>query len=43
MAHGSSQEDALKNVQDAIEAWIDVARENGDQIPEPKGYRLMLA
>lgn len=43
MAHGSSQEQALKNVQDAITAWIDVAQENGDSIPEPKGYRLMLA
>ncbi|RMG28204.1 MAG: type II toxin-antitoxin system HicB family antitoxin [Methanobacteriota archaeon] len=43
MAHGKTQELALKNVQDAIQLWIDTAREFGDPIPEPKGRRLMLA
>jgi len=43
MAHGDSQEIALKNVKDAISLWIDTAREFGDPIPEPKGRRLMLA
>ena len=43
MAHGKTQEEALKNVQEAIELWIDTAREFGDTIPEPKGRRLMLA
>ena len=33
MAHGDSQADALKNVNDAMELWIDTAREFGDAIP----------
>jgi predicted RNase H-like HicB family nuclease len=43
MAHGSTQEDALRNAQDAVQLWIDTAREFGDEVPEPKGRRLMLA
>ena len=43
MAHGQTQEAALIHVNEAIELWIDTAREFGDPIPEPKGERLMLA
>ena len=43
MAHGTNQEDALKNVQEAIQLWIDTAKEFGDPIPKPKGRRLLLA
>ena len=43
MAHGDSQEAALKNINDAMRLWIDTAREFGDAIPEPKGARLMYA
>jgi predicted RNase H-like HicB family nuclease len=43
MAHGDSQENALKNINQAIELWIDTAKEFGDPIPEPKGRRLMFA
>ena len=43
MAHGKTPEKALKNVNEAIELWIDTAKEFGDRIPEPKGRRLMLA
>ena len=43
MAHGDSQADALKNVNEAIQLWIDTAREFGDAIPQPKGKRLMYA
>ncbi len=42
-AHGQTQEEALRNVKDAVELWIETAREFGDPIPEPKGERLMLA
>ncbi len=42
-AHGDTQEDALKNINQAMELWIDTAKEAGDPIPEPKGERLMLA
>jgi predicted RNase H-like HicB family nuclease len=43
MAHGDTQEAALANIQEAIQLWIDTAREFGDPVPEPKGRRLMLA
>ena len=41
MAHGDSQEAALEHVNEAMQLWIDTAREFGDPIPEPKGERLM--
>ena len=43
MAHGGKQEEALQHVNQAIQLWIETAREFGDPIPEPKGERLMLA
>ena len=43
MAHGDTQEAALKNANEAIGLCIDTAKEFGDPIPEPKGQRLMLA
>jgi predicted RNase H-like HicB family nuclease len=43
MAHGSTQEAALANANEAIQLWIDTAREFGGPVPEPKGERLMLA
>lgn len=43
MAHGDTQEAALKNAHEAIQLWIDTAKEFGDSVPEPKGRRLMLA
>jgi len=43
MAHGSTPDEALANVKDAIELWISTAKEFGDPIPEPKGRRLMYA
>ena len=43
MAHGDTQELALQNANEAIQLWIDTAREFGDPVPEPKGQRLMLA
>ncbi|HEV7515492.1 MAG TPA: type II toxin-antitoxin system HicB family antitoxin [Thermoanaerobaculia bacterium] len=43
MAHGATPERALGEAQEAIQLWIDTAREFGDPIPEPKGRRLMLA
>ena len=43
IAHGDSYESALANAKDAIQLWIDTAREFGDPVPEPKGRRLMYA
>ena len=42
-AHGDTQEMALAEVKQAMDLWIDTAREFGDPVPEPKGERLMLA
>ncbi|RZD16003.1 MAG: type II toxin-antitoxin system HicB family antitoxin [Candidatus Acididesulfobacter guangdongensis] len=43
VAHGKTYNDALDNVNKAIELWINTAKEFDDPIPEPKGYRLMYA
>ena len=43
MVHGTSQEEALANAKEAIELWLDTAKEFGDPIPEPKGRRLIYA
>ena len=42
-AHGKTYNEALDNVNEAIELWINTAKEFGDPIPEPKGSRLMYA
>lgn len=42
-AHGDSQEEALRNAQEAISLWIETAQEFGDPIPEPIGRRLVFA
>ena len=43
MAHGSTPAAALKQAGQAINLWIDTAREFGRPIPQPKGKRLMFA
>lgn len=35
ITHGDTQESALANATDAIQLWIDTAKEFGDPIPEP--------
>lgn len=42
-AHGDTADDALANCQEAIELWLQTAREFGRSIPKPKGRRLQLA
>ena len=41
--HGDTYEKALEHIGQAIDLWLETAREFGDPIPEPKGERLMLA
>ena len=43
MARGDTHEAALEHVGQAVELWLETAREFGDPIPEPKSERLMLA
>jgi predicted RNase H-like HicB family nuclease len=42
-AHGTTRDAALTNVNEAIQLWLDTAREFGRPVPEPKGARLMFA
>jgi predicted RNase H-like HicB family nuclease len=35
-AHGQSPEQAVAELQVAMELWLEVAREHGDPIPEPR-------
>ncbi len=39
-AHGDSPAAALSSCQEAIDLWLDTARELGRPIPDPKGRRL---
>ena len=43
MAHGNTYDNALKNAKDAMQLWIDTAKEFSDPVPEPKGERLVFA
>lgn len=36
--HGSTRAEAVANVEEAIEGWLEVARKRGMEIPEPR-YR----
>ena len=43
MANADSQDDALQNVNDAMQLWIGTARDLRGPTPQPKGERLILA
>jgi predicted RNase H-like HicB family nuclease len=43
MAHGSTQESALRNAQQAMELWLETAWEFGRTVPEPRGRRPIFA
>ena len=42
MAHGSTRQKAIENAETAIEFWIQTAKEDGLDIPRPRG-RLVYA
>lgn len=42
IAHGDTQDEALREINAAAEEWLQVAKEKGWQIPEPKG-KLIFA
>lgn len=42
MAHGDTQQSALDHVQQAMDLWIDTARDLGRPVPEP-GNRPLTA
>lgn len=41
--HGATRTDALRNAEEAIELWVETAREFGDPIPEPTARNLKVA
>lgn len=43
MAHGDTYDTALANIKDAMNLWINTAKEFNDPIPVPKGRRLAFA
>lgn len=42
IAHGDTQDEALREVNVVAEEWLSIAKEQGWEIPQPKG-RLMYA
>jgi predicted RNase H-like HicB family nuclease len=42
LAYGATGQDAIRNAEDAIRFWIKTAREDGLDIPQPRG-RLVYA
>lgn len=42
MAHGATRQEAIKNAEEAIQFWIQTAKEDGLEIPPPRG-RLVFA
>ncbi|HAH09450.1 MAG TPA: HicB family protein [Alphaproteobacteria bacterium] len=43
MSDGATPDDALRNVEDAIEVWIDTAREMGRDVPLPTRRAVISA
>jgi predicted RNase H-like HicB family nuclease len=43
MAHGDSYEAALASAKEAIDFWLETAREIGRPVPQSKGRRLTYA
>jgi antitoxin HicB len=39
MSEGRTEKEALKNLDDAMKGWLEVAIEDGEAIPEPLGSR----
>ena len=42
MADGRTRQEAIENAEKIISEWIEIAKEDGEDIPVPKG-RLMYA
>lgn len=42
-AHGDTPNEAVASVQEAMEGWLEVAREDGLPIPEPRDYQIKRA
>jgi predicted RNase H-like HicB family nuclease len=43
VAHGSTEAEAIEQVNQAMQLWLEVARRAGDPIPEPRHGRRLQA
>jgi len=39
MAHGESREEALRRAREAVDFWIETARDDGRRVPAPRSER----
>ena len=42
-AHGDTPNEAVASVQEAMEGWLEVAREDGLPIPKPRDHQIKRA
>ena len=42
-AFGETEEDALREVKIAMDLWLEVARKEGLEIPQPRGKEILKA
>lgn len=43
IAHGNTDTEALRHINDAIRLWLDTARKYGDPVPEPTRHQENIA
>ncbi len=41
-AWGATPEEAIREIQDAIDAWLEACRQSGDPIPEPTAKAMSV-
>jgi predicted RNase H-like HicB family nuclease len=41
MAHGKTRQEAVKMAEEAIELWIETAKEDGVAVPKPKSFAAL--
>ena len=41
MAHGKTRQEVLKMAEEAIELWLETAREDGVPVPQPRSFAAL--
>ena len=41
MAHGKTRQEPLKMAEEAIELWLETAREDGVPVPQPRSFAAL--
>jgi len=41
VTHGFTYEEAAKNGREVLELWLDILKEDGDPLPEPRAYAVV--